>query len=161
MVHTSTYFYSPFSLICSKKKYSYCDIYPCAKRFALTSFLLIYRIFHLDCTSFIPQVKQHKLNSCCIGCLFKTLLVLRCMHLNFLFSKNLERFSKNSSLGTKSDRDIQFTPNWGKYEVVFAIKKIMGIGDVVCEIRRIKCKKMFENFLNFLNFCLQLFKKLF
>ena len=40
-------------------------------------------------------------------------------------------------------------PKRGKYNVVFPVQKIRGIGDVIGEIRQIKCKKMFGNLKNF------------
>ena len=55
---------------------------------------LIYRVFCLDSTPFTPP-EQHKLNSCSLSCLSKTLQGLCCRYLNFVISKNLERFLKN------------------------------------------------------------------
>ena len=41
--------------------------------FRIQALIYVYRVFHLYSTSFIPQVEQHKLNSCIVGCLSKTL----------------------------------------------------------------------------------------
>ena len=84
----------------------------------------LYRVFRLDSTPFIPLVEQHKLDSCSMCCLSKTLQGLCCGYLNFLFSKSLEQFFKNSSLRAKNDRNVQLTPKCGKCNVVFLVKKI-------------------------------------
>ena len=62
----------------------------------------------IQCVPFqsIPQVQQHKLDSCSMGCLSKTLQGLSCKHLDYSFSENLVQFSKNSMLRTKNDRDV-------------------------------------------------------
>ena len=82
---------------------------------------VIYRVFRLDSTAFISQVKQHKLDSCSMSCLSKILQKLCYRHyLNYLFSKN-------SNLGTKNSIDIYFTPKNSKCNVVISGKKKLGI----------------------------------
>ena len=62
----------------------------------------VYRVFHLNSTTFTPQVEQHKLHSRSMGCLSKTLLRLCCTHSSFLFFFNLVQFLKNSNSRTKN-----------------------------------------------------------
>ena len=49
----------------------------------------IYRVFCLDSTSSIPQVDQHMLDSCSIGCLSKTLQGLCYVAFEFFIFKKL------------------------------------------------------------------------
>ena len=64
------------------------------------------RVFHLNSTSFIPPVEQQKLDSCSMGGLSRISRQLWYRHLNFIFSKNLEQFSKKSDLKTKNGRGV-------------------------------------------------------
>ena len=87
----------------------------------------LYRVFRLDGTSLIPQVQQHKLNTCSIVCLSKTLRELCYKYLNLPFSKNLHQFSKHCNSRTKNYRDVWFTPKCVKYNAVFLVNKIRGM----------------------------------
>ena len=56
--------------------------------------ITIYRVFRLDSPFFVLQVQQHKLDSCSMGCLFKTLQRLCYKHLNFFIFKKFKAIFK-------------------------------------------------------------------
>ena len=51
---------------------------------------LIYKMFRLNSTSFIPQVEQHKVDSCSMGCLSKTWKGTLLQAFKFFIFKNFE-----------------------------------------------------------------------
>ena len=75
------------------------------------------RVFCLNGTCLISHVEQHKLYSCSVCRLTKTLQGLCQKDLNFLFSKN-------SNSRTKNGRDVQFSPKCSKFSVAFLVKRL-------------------------------------
>ena len=111
-----------------------------------------YRVFHLNNTSFIPLVEQHKLDSFSTAGQSKILQGLGYRRSNFSFSKNLQSFSKNSNSRTKNDIDVQFSPKYGKFNAAFLVRKLGAQVVWFVKYKKFNVEKMIENFKNFLNF---------
>ena len=122
----------------STKRFTTANVQNFAK-FSLLPSVGLHSVFRLDSTLFILQVEQHKLDSCSMGCLSKTLQGRCYIYLDFLFSKYLEQFSKNFNSRTESGKDIQFAPKCSEYNVAFVVKKLKAL--VVWFVKYDKFKK--------------------